>query len=103
MCGSLARGSDRPIRDGTCDCDEGWTGINCNVCTNDQSCDALMPTKDGGICYSAGSTVKHHYQMCDVTNKKIVEILEGKVPQVTFDCKKNAEGSADETCDFQCE
>lgn len=102
VCGSLARGLDRPIRDGSsCDCDEGWAGINCNVCTNDLACDPLMGTKDGGRCYKSGWTVNHAYQMCDVTNKKILEILEGKIPQVTFDCQKNKD-SGDETCDFQC-
>jgi hypothetical protein len=53
--------------------------------------------RSGGVCYQNGEVVKENYQMCDVTNKKIVDILEGKRPQVTFTC--NAEK---ETCDFQC-
>ncbi len=81
-----------------CECDDGWTGINCNVCTKNKACNALMPTGDGGVCYKNGEVVKENYQMCDVTNVKIVDILEGKKPQVTFTC--NAE---DETCAFQCE
>jgi len=55
-----------------------------------------MPTEDGGVCYQNGEVVKENYQMCDVTNVKIVEILDGRKPQVTFTC--NAEH---ETCDFQ--
>lgn len=50
------------------------------------------------MCYQNGEVVTQNYQMCDVTNVKIVEILDGRRPQVTFTC--NAE---DDTCDFQCE
>jgi hypothetical protein len=49
------------------------------------------------VCYRDGEVVKENYQMCDVTNRKIVEILDGKKPQVTFTCEKE-----DETCAFQC-
>ncbi|KAF4629027.1 hypothetical protein G7Y89_g9123 [Cudoniella acicularis] len=102
VCGSLADGENRPIRDGQfCECKEGWTGINCNVCTENKACNALMPPNEegersGGVCYQNGEVIKENYQMCDVTNVKIVEILNGRRPQVTFTC--NAEH---ETCDFQ--
>ncbi|TVY19486.1 ABC transporter G family member protein [Lachnellula arida] len=103
VCGSLADGKDRPMRQGEyCECEDGWTGINCNVCTTNKACNALMPKPDdgeersGGVCYQNGEVVKENYQMCDVTNKKIVDILDGRRPQVTFTC--NAEH---ETCDFQ--
>jgi hypothetical protein len=99
VCGSLADGKDRPMRTGnSCDCEEGWGGINCNVCQNDKACNALMPTGDGGVCYTNGEVVKENYQMCDVTNRKIVDLLDPRKPQVTFTC--NAPKS---TCDFQCE
>jgi len=97
VCGSLARGRDRPMRGGeTCECDEGWSGINCNVCTSDHACNALMPTEDGGICYTNGEVVKHNYQICDVVNDKIKNLLGTQKPQVTFTCKKE-----DATCQFQ--
>ncbi|KXJ89551.1 hypothetical protein Micbo1qcDRAFT_137409 [Microdochium bolleyi] len=96
-CGSLARGKDRPVRQGdSCDCDDGWTGINCNVCTQDLACNALMPTSEGGVCYQNGEAVKQNYQMCDVTNAKILDMLAGKVPQATFSCEKESG-----LCDFQ--
>ncbi|KAI0015412.1 hypothetical protein F4780DRAFT_784184 [Xylariomycetidae sp. FL0641] len=96
-CGSLARGKDRPVRQGrSCDCDEGWTGINCNVCTENKACDALMETEDGGVCYQNGEVVKNNYQQCDVTNEKILSMLDGKVPQATFSCD-----STTGYCDFQ--
>ena len=56
-----------------------------------------MPDKEGGVCYQNGEVVKENYQMCDVTNRKILDILDGKIPQATFTC--NAE---EETCEFQC-
>jgi hypothetical protein len=99
VCGSLADDDrDRPMRQGDyCECKEGWTGINCNVCTENKACNALMPTKDGGVCYQNGEVVHENYQMCDVTNKNIVSLLDGRRPQVTFSC------NADEaTCAFQC-
>ncbi|KAK1676565.1 ABC-2 type transporter [Colletotrichum godetiae] len=99
LCGSLSRGdnTDRPRRTGdNCECDDGWTGINCNVCTENKACDALMETKEGGVCYQNGEVINHNYQICDVTNKKITDLLGEKRPQVTFTCKKE-EGN----CDFQ--
>ncbi len=99
VCGSLADGTDRPMRQGDyCECKDGWTGINCNVCTENKACDAMMPTKEGGVCYQNGEVVHENFQMCDVTNKKIVDILEGRRPQVTFTCN-----AKDHTCAFQCE
>lgn len=44
-----------------------------------------------------GDVVNHNYQMCDVTNKPILDMLGGRKPQVTFDCDK-----ASGECDFQC-
>jgi hypothetical protein len=81
----------------SCQCDEGWTGINCNVCTSNKACNALMLEGEGGVCYRDGEVVKENYQMCDVTNAQILKILEGKKPQVTFTCEKE-----DATCAFQC-
>ncbi|MCJ1322567.1 hypothetical protein MMC15_007916 [Xylographa vitiligo] len=56
-----------------------------------------MPEGEGGVCYKQSVVVKENYQMCDVTNKKIIDQLgPDQKPQVTFSC--NAE---DETCNFQ--
>jgi hypothetical protein len=99
VCGSLADGENRPVRQSDyCECTEGWTGINCNVCTKNKACNALMPGNEGGVCYQNGEVVHENYQMCHVTNQKIVDILEGRRPQVTFTCNAN-----DSTCAFQCE
>ncbi|KAL8816743.1 MAG: hypothetical protein Q9223_004296 [Gallowayella weberi] len=97
LCGSLAQGKDRPMREGDdCECAEGWGGLNCNVCETDHACDAMMPEGKDGICYKSGIVVKENHQMCDVTNRKILDQLKEKKPQITFAC--NAE---DETCNFQ--
>ena len=98
LCGSLAKGKNRPMREGdTCACDEGWSGLNCNVCQTDSACDVLMPEGKEGVCYKERIVVKENHQMCDVTNRKIQDQLKEKKPQITFAC--NAE---DETCNFQC-
>ena len=57
-----------------------------------------VPDDGGAVCYQNGDVVKENYQMCDVTNKQIIEILKGKKPQVTFTCNRD-----DATCAFQCE
>lgn len=99
VCGSLAMlEKERPQRQGDhCDCEDGWTGINCNVCMENKACNALMPTGEGGVCYQNGEVVVQNFQMCDVTNKQIQKMLgPDKPPQVTFTCDKK-----DKTCDFQ--
>lgn len=82
---------------GNCNCDEGWDGINCNVCTSDKACDALMEAGEGGVCYQNGEVVNHNYQMCAVTNEKITGLLGKQRPEVTFTCTEE-----DSACDFQC-
>lgn len=97
MCGALSDGPNRPVRNGTtCDCADGWSGINCNMCTSDESCDAFMPQGLKGTCYKGGILVKKNHQMCNVTNRKILDILNGKIPQVTFSCNETAKD-----CNFQ--
>ena len=102
LCGSLPDGRDRTPRKGsTCQCKDGWSGINCNMCETNDACNAMMPEKEGGVCYrhhNGGETIAENYQMCEVTNRKIRDMLKEKKPQVTFSCKKE-----DKTCNFQCE
>jgi hypothetical protein len=105
LCGSLPEGNNRePRPDGQqrCECDDGWTGINCNVCMEDKVCNALMPPHDGGVrsggvCHKQDAVVKENYQMCDVTNKPILDQLGDQKPQVTFSCN-----AKDKACNFQC-
>lgn len=100
LCGGLTTPSEsdhRPIREGdTCNCEDGWSGINCNVCELDSVCDQFMPEGLSGTCYKNGMIVNKMHQMCDVTNVKIVEILNGKKPQVTFGCNRE-----EQSCNFQ--
>ncbi|CAG8443584.1 9688_t:CDS:10 [Ambispora gerdemannii] len=98
LCNSLADGPKRLPRgiNQTCECSEGWTGINCNVCQTDLACDPLVPTGANGTCYKGGLTVNENFQMCDVTNRKILDMLPDQPPQVTFSCNR-----PEETCDFQ--
>ena len=100
LCGSLADGKNRLPRgkdQKSCECNDGWEGINCNVCKTDQACDALMVEGEGGVCYKQAAVVHENYQMCDVTNQKILDQLKEQKPQVTFSC--NADNAK---CNFQC-
>ena len=99
VCGSLADGKERlPRSERYCDCRDGWEGINCNVCKHDAACDALMPEGRGGVCYKQGDVIRENYQGCDVTNRKILDLLKEDKPQITFSC--NAER---QDCSFQCQ
>lgn len=97
VCGSLAEGPNRFPRSGdTCKCADGWSGINCNVCQSNSACNPLMPEGINGTCYKGGLTVNENFQMCDVTNRKIIDQLKERVPRVTFSCNRE-----EETCKFQ--
>ena len=98
LCGGLSDGLNRPKRpeNATCECSKGWAGINCNMCEEDSVCDNFVPVGLKGTCYQSGIIINKFSQTCDVTNQKIVEILKGRKPQVTFSCNRTAE-----VCDFQ--
>jgi ABC-type multidrug transport system ATPase subunit/ABC-type multidrug transport system permease subunit len=98
LCGGLSDGLNRPKRpeNQTCQCNDGWSGINCNMCESDYVCDSFVPIGLKGTCYKSGIIINKFNQLCDVTNEKIVKILDGKKPQVTFSCNKTAA-----VCDFQ--
>ena len=55
-----------------------------------------MPESSGGVCYTDGVVVKENHQVCDITNRNILDQLKERKPQATFSC--NAE---DDTCNFQ--
>lgn len=108
QCDSLADSDHRKLReDGKeCECKDGWTGINCNVCKTDDACtgfplygqpaDSDADGVQNMTCYKGGETVFSNHQMCDVTNRKIVDMLPDRPPQVTFSCD-----TPSKTCDFQ--
>jgi ABC-type multidrug transport system ATPase subunit len=97
LCGSLADGKNRSPRKGDkCECREGWEGINCNTCTSDRACDALVGLGEGGVCYKKGLVVHENYQQCNVTNKSILDQIDPRIPEVTFSCNADAK-----TCNFQ--
>ncbi|KAI0359792.1 hypothetical protein OH77DRAFT_1419119 [Trametes cingulata] len=107
QCDSLADGDHRRQReDGKeCECKEGWGGINCNVCKTDDACIGFPirghPVEDDDrvgnmTCYKGGETVFQNHQMCNVTNRKILDMLPDRPPQVTFGCDRD-----DRTCQFQ--
>ncbi|QSS66742.1 ATP-binding cassette protein [Histoplasma capsulatum] len=82
LCGSLPDGKERAPRKGKyCNCTEGWEGVNCNVCKTDNVCNSMMPEGEGGVCYKDGVTQKENYQMCAVTNRKIVDMLGDQKPE----------------------
>ncbi|THG96392.1 hypothetical protein EW026_g5435 [Hermanssonia centrifuga] len=110
QCDSLADGEKRRQReDGKkCDCKDGWGGVNCNVCKTDKACanfplrgfpdslDEEIDISSNMTCYTAGETVFENHQICNVTNRKILDMLPDRPPEVTFSCDRDAA-----TCQFQ--
>lgn len=101
LCDSPLKGEERSPREGDqCSCDDGWDGLNCNVCQTDEACSEFMLGGEkllgNGTCYTGGSTIRQSFQQCDVTNKKITGMLPGRPPKVTFSCEKD-----DAACNFQ--
>ena len=100
LCGSLADGNNRLPRKGKrCDCKEGWEGVNCNTCQTNDACRPLLPKElqDDAVCYKDGLVIKENWQMCNITNRKIVDQLKHDgPPQATFSCN-----AARETCNFE--
>jgi hypothetical protein len=82
------------------------------VCKNDQACSGFklrlpdgsypdVPAPGSGsapdgedgsdvndmVCYKGGVAARQNFQMCDVTNRKIIDTIpDHKSPQVTFSC-----------------
>ena len=66
------------------------------MCTTNQACNALMPEGEGGVCYKQGLVVNENYQICNVTNRKILDQLKDQRPEATFSCN-----AKEKTCNFQ--
>ncbi|KAK5665662.1 hypothetical protein QVD99_007310 [Batrachochytrium dendrobatidis] len=88
-CGSpLESASQRPLRavNTVCTCDAGFTGHNCNICTNDNICQR-MPGKPLGTTYICNNSTKvwssQHYSMCNLKNR-LVEALYPGDTSLTF-------------------
>lgn len=58
--------------------------------------DGEAEPKSDAVCYKGGYAVNQIHQMCDVTNRKIVDMLPDRAPQVTFSCDRPSR-----TCGFQ--
>ena len=80
------------------------------MCEQDDVCTSMIPVHLNATCYKGGYLVKENHQVCDVksrlafvkcglrlVDKKIVDLLPGQPPQVTFTCNR-----PDAFCGFQC-
>ncbi|KAL2918422.1 hypothetical protein HK105_201822 [Polyrhizophydium stewartii] len=82
-CGSLLAPADkRPVRaaGATCTCDGGFTGPNCNVCTNNDVC-TKMPGRLVGTTYICNNGTKvwrtNHHTACTVKNPTLAGLFPG--------------------------
>ncbi|KAK0550556.1 FAD-dependent urate hydroxylase [Tilletia horrida] len=104
LCGDPTKGNSarypRPSGENNCKCSYGWAGLNCNTCQRDEACANFVmggeALGEDGVCYTGGQTVRQSFQQCDVTNSRILEMLPGRPPQVTFSCARDTK-----ECNFQ--
>ncbi|KAJ2901861.1 (ABC) transporter, partial [Coemansia aciculifera] len=79
------------------ECSPGWGGWNCNMCLEDDACNHLNPTGEGGRCYTGSELITDVRGQCYIGNKDLGRYLpEGVTPKMTFGCNKNSS-----SCDAQ--
>ena len=74
---------------GKCQCEDGWFGVNCNVCTLDVSCMTLLPRASDPVCLSSGVVSPQNlFKSCDVELPDFYRKLLGKDrrPSITMEC-----------------
>ncbi|KAI9608115.1 hypothetical protein H4Q26_005571 [Puccinia striiformis f. sp. tritici PST-130] len=108
VCGSLARGDERHVRqDNSTSCPATTAGLGSTVTyakmikPNHPSARSIVTTpersnKSEAVCYKGGYTVKESFQMCNITNRKIVDMLPGRPPEGSLSCDMNKK-----SCQFQ--
>ncbi|EPZ33247.1 ABC transporter domain-containing protein [Rozella allomycis CSF55] len=76
-----------PNGDDLCECDDGWTGVNCNVCLTDDACVAFFGPGTNATCYKEGIVVNKQFRSCDVKLPPLLQMgLGDKKPYVTTQC-----------------
>jgi hypothetical protein len=66
-------------------CDENWSGQNCNVCNNDNVCSPLGVLGTQQIC-NKGPVVwaDNHHGYCTVNNALLSNLVQNQVVNATF-------------------
>lgn len=87
-----------------CTCDDGWAGINCNVCQNDLVCTKL-PSLIGSpnvTCYRGGIIVHQLFRFCEANLGPFYDrILKGRKIFLTMDGIRTAKNPKHHTIAFQ--
>ena len=107
LCGGRSREMRMPPDPavGICICDEGWSGINCNVCDKDVSCIPLLQNSTQPICLTSGKvTPESMFKSCMIELPDFYKRLIGnRRAGLTVECRgykpdNNSEGFG---CDWQ--
>lgn len=61
LCGSLfMKNRAGPKKDGQrCECEDAWTGVNCNVCAKDEAC------RVGSVCHRGTFAIHQAFKSCE--------------------------------------
>ncbi|KAI3653144.1 hypothetical protein MP228_002569 [Amoeboaphelidium protococcarum] len=114
LCGSL----DMPPEDRTplpldgsrgkqCQCNDGWSGVNCQVCQNDNVCTKFLDPEgiagQNATCYKGAIPVHSNYQQCQIVNVALKNMLDGKHAYASFNCdvQPKAPDNIPNVCRFQ--
>src|SRR5436305_5566021 len=100
----LCGGRGREIRmppdpaKGICICDNGWSGINCNVCNKDASCIPLLQNSTQPVCLMNGKvTPEAMFKSCMIELPDFYKRLIGDRPAgLTVGCRGYKPSNNDE-------
>lgn len=105
LCNRLGDPSRQPpsLPESPCKCDKDWTGMNCNVCKNNQACSRLGQFKGTNTtCYKGGIVVNQLFRSCEANLGSFYgKILKGKKISVTMDYQRDKKDPNINTISFQ--
>lgn len=108
LCGSLfMKDREGPKKEGKrCECEDGWTGVNCNVCAKDEVC------RVGDVCHRGTFAIHQAFKSCEAGIETFLfillvlpdfyrRLLGGKVAEVTAGCRVDDPKRSITNCDIQ--
>ena len=74
LCGKLPARRRKPAEE--CTCAGGWTGMNCNVCSDNEACSEMTRPVEG-ICYNEHIVVENAFKSCKFSKPSLIKRIAG--------------------------
>lgn len=90
LCGALSMEERPPLEGKSCECEEGWGGLNCNVCQMNSACRLF---KSNSTCYKGPIIKSHAFKSCGAILPPLYRrLLLNKPTNATTECTKQENG-----------